>query len=72
MELIVAILIGLFVIREYVTYKERQKLLDRIMSKDYQEYKDIEVPEENVYGEDEKENLISLEEAKEEINGKEE
>lgn len=73
MELIVATLIGLFILREYVTYKERQKLLDRIMSRNYQEFKDIETPEDNDFGNEEESLEVedAIEEARGEIDGKE-
>lgn len=38
------------------------------MSKDYTEFKDIETPEKNDYGEEKETNIVSLESAKEEIN----
>jgi len=50
----------------YLSYKERQKLLDRIMAKDYREFVDNEKPEDNDFS-DGTEKLLDLEEAKAEI-----
>jgi hypothetical protein len=72
MEVAIIILTVLLLLREYESYKERQKLLDRIMSKTYSEFKDVETPEENVYDENKTESSIEIEDAREEINGKEE
>ena len=69
--LIVLILTALLIVREYTTYKERQKLLDRIMSKDYSEFKAMETPEENKYDEDEEKSDVEIEDAKEVINAEE-
>jgi len=50
----------------FLSYKERQKLLDRIMAKDYREFVDNDKPEENDFS-DGTENLVDIEEAKAEI-----
>ena len=70
--LIIVILTSLLLIREYATYKERQKLLDRIMSQNYSEFKDMETPEENEYGPKENEDEIDIDDSKEEILKEEE
>jgi hypothetical protein len=65
--IIVVLLIGQLVMF-YFNYRERKDLLDRIMAKSLVEYKDNQKPEENDFGKDDP-NLVSLDEAKEEING---
>lgn len=50
----------------YISYLERQKLLDRIMAKNYSEYVDNQKLEENNFS-DGQENYLELEEAKEDI-----
>lgn len=53
----------------YIVYsgqKEREKLLDRIMAKDYKEFVDNEKPEDNDFS-DGTEQIVDLEEAKGEI-----
>ena len=72
MEIAVIAITVIYFVREYVNYKERQNLLDRVMSKNYTEFKDIETPEENIYEEDKDESVVGLEEAREEIDGEEE
>lgn len=67
-ELIVIALIIAQALFFYLSYKERQVLLDRIMAKNLNEYKDNIKPEENEYPKED-ENLINIEEAKDEING---
>jgi hypothetical protein len=50
----------------YLSYKERQKLLDRIMAKNYTEFVDNEKPEDNDFT-DGSEKYVDLEQAKSEI-----
>ena len=66
--LIIILLLGIQVVYFVFSYRERRDLLDRIMAKNLEEYKDNIKPEENDFGKDDP-NLIDLDEAKEEING---
>lgn len=50
----------------YLSKKEREKLLDRIMAKNYTEFVDIQKPENNDFT-DGTEHLVDLEDAKAEI-----
>jgi hypothetical protein len=50
----------------FISYKERQKLLDRIMSKNYVEYVDNQKPEDNDFS-DGSEKYLDLESARKEI-----
>lgn len=69
--LIIVLLIIAQGVREYFTQKERAALLDRIMSRNYTEFKDNEKPEPN-HLEDIEEDGEDLDEAREEmIYGKE-
>lgn len=59
--------VALFLVREYVNYKERKDLLNRLMSRDFEQFKHLtETPEPNNFG-DEDDNLINIEEAREEL-----
>ncbi len=42
---LIGILLAAFIIREIFTYRERQKLLDRIMAKNYGEFREEKEPE---------------------------
>lgn len=70
-----AVIAALFIftgIREYLNFKERKDMLDRLMSRNFTEYKDNEKPEKNQL-EPEDDGLTDLEEAKNEmIYGQEE
>jgi len=50
----------------YLGKKEREKLLDRIMAKNYTEFVDNQKPEDNDFA-DGQENIIDVEDAKAEI-----
>lgn len=63
MELIIAGLVVLIAVREYITFKERKDMLDRLMSRTFEEYKDNSKPEEN-HLEPEDDGTESLEAAK--------
>jgi len=64
--LITIILTAILLVREYINYKERSDLLDRIMSKSFQDYKnnsvepakEEEVPESPYVGIEEARELI--------------
>jgi len=72
MEYIIAGLFILLVVREYLSFKERKDMLDRLMSKNFQEYKDNTQLEEN-HLEPEPDGTSEIEESKQEIiYGKEE
>lgn len=72
MEFIIAGLILLLGLREYLSYRERRDMVDRLMSKNFQEYKDNTKPEENQL-EPVDDGLKELDDAKQEIiYGKEE
>jgi hypothetical protein len=60
--LLLAVLAAVF----YFSHLERQKLLDRIMSRTYTEFVDNQKPEENDFS-DGQENIIDLENAKEDV-----
>ena len=69
-ELVVIIALLLFIgIREYFTFKERKELLDRIMARNFTEYKDNVTLEPN---EEPKEDpTVEMEQAQEEVMGAE-
>ncbi len=70
---LIVLLILLQVGREYLYFKERQELLDRIMSRSFDEFKNLNVKPEENHLEPEDDGTEELEVAKEEIiNGKEE
>lgn len=72
MELIAALLFILLLIREILSYRERNTMLDRLMAKSLPEYKDNSKVEENKL-EPVNDGTVSLEEAEGEIlNGKDE
>lgn len=71
MEFIVIALIILYGFREFLLFKERKEVMDRLMSKNLPEFKDNAKPEDNEL--EEKEESETLEDAKEEIiSGEEE
>jgi hypothetical protein len=67
MPTIEILLIIVLLIREFMSYRERSKLMDRIMSKNFEEYKSFETPEDNDILEQEDDGTIPILEAKEEI-----
>ena len=70
---IIIILIIAQGVREYFTQKERASLLDRIMSKSFEDYKDLNTKPEKNHLEPEDDGTEDLDEAKDEmLNGKEE
>jgi len=63
-EIAIAVLVIILLVREIVTYRERKDLLDRLMSRDFTQYKDYTQKEEaNQLKEESTE--IPLEEAQE-------
>lgn len=69
--LVIIILSGFLALREYLHFKERKDMLDRLMSRSFTEYKDNTNPEPNNL-EPEKDGTIDLVEAKKELYGEEE
>ena len=66
MEITVIAISAVLIVKEFVHYKERYEMLDRLMAKNLPEFKDNVKEEENDYGKED-ENLIDIEEAREEI-----
>lgn len=66
MEVIIIGLIIFLGLREYLSHRERKDMLDRLMSKNFQEYKDNDKQEEN-HLEPEDDGLLDVEDAKEKI-----
>lgn len=63
-----SVLLILFIFyREYMSYRERKDLYDRLMSKDLPEFKELTKKEEKE--EEVVDNQISLEEARDELTG---
>lgn len=67
----IVVLTGIFIFREVLHYRETKDLLDRLMSRNYLEYKDNQNPEDNDFGEKESD-LVGIEQAKEDIVEEEE
>ena len=67
MEIIIIALIILLGVREYLSSRERADMLDRLMSRNIQEYKDNTENEENEL--EVESSTIPIDQAKEEING---
>jgi len=69
------VIIGLLIlllVREYLSFKERREMLDRLMAKDLSEFKDNQTVEENKFAPPDS-GLEDVEQAQEEIiNGPEE
>lgn len=60
-------LLAVFIYREYLNQKERQDLLDRLMSRNFEEFKARTAsPEENDF-EEEDSNLVDIMEAREDV-----
>lgn len=66
---LIALFSVLLVIREAMAYMERKEMLNRLMSKDYVEFKSFEKPEENTYTPDTQDDSIPLDEAKDKLLG---
>lgn len=72
MEYIAIVLLsGLLAYREYLHHKERGDMLDRLMARNFTEFKDNANPEPNQL-EDAKDETVELVEAKDELYGEEE
>lgn len=67
----IVLLTALLALREVLHHKERKDMLDRLMARNYIEYKDNERPEENNLA-PEKDETVELAEAKGELYGEEE
>jgi hypothetical protein len=72
MDYLVIIILSIFLgVREYLHFKERKDMLDRLMSRNFTEYKDNASPEPNNF-KSEKDETVELSEAKKELYGEEE
>jgi hypothetical protein len=73
MDIVIALaLIALLVWREYLAYRERQSLVDRLMAKNLPEYKDNLAQEPNHVDPEPANHVVDLEEARDLIYGEEE
>lgn len=68
--IVILLLFAILVLREVLHHKERTDMLDRLMARNYIEYKDNVKPEENQL-EPENTELVELAEAKDELYGEE-
>jgi hypothetical protein len=68
--LVIIILSGFLALREYLHFKERKDMLDRLMSRSFVEYKDNTNLEPN-HTEEVKDETVELAEAKSELYGEE-
>lgn len=68
MEYAIVILAALLAVREFIHYRERKDMLDRLMAKSLPEFKDNSKAEENKFEIDD-DGTSYLEEVKQELNG---
>lgn len=68
--LTIIVLSTLLALREFLSYKERKDMLDRLMAKSFTEYKDNDKPEPN-HLEPQKSDIVELVDAKEALYGEE-
>lgn len=66
MDYLSILLVLLFLLQGFVSYRERKELTDRLMAKDLTDFKANEPEEENDYDEEE-DDLVPVEEAREDI-----
>lgn len=67
MDYLSILLVVLLLCQSYFSYRERRELTDRLMAKDLNDFKANESAEKNNYDEEEDEDLVSVEEARDEI-----
>lgn len=67
---VITILSALLGVREYLHYKERKDMLDRLMARSFTEYKDNDKPEKNQL-EPKDDGTVELDDAKNELYGEE-
>lgn len=61
-------LLVLLLIQGYLSYRERQQLVDRLMARDLTDFKASEPDEDNDFGEEDDDNLVPIEEARDDID----